>query len=565
MADAGQELWLLIGGVMATYYWVGGSGTWDTVSTANWSLTSGGAGGAGVPTIVDDVVFDGLSGTAINTVTIDAAVCANFLSTVVAAINFNGAGSSLEVYGSFSMLATPSSGSFNVDFLNVRVSVATGTIFESVSSFTGATFRISNNIGTQATVSLNSNITCSQFQLTGASLVPSGTYSINCINCEIGPFGPAYTKILGSNLSNLTINITPTVVSTISFSCQWAGVNDELRNVFVTINGGVSSDIDTLGNAAYATSFNLTLNGTTISQASIQSGLNNLTLLSGAIVKFNNTVAVFGNVSISATSTLDQTSPFYPASLTLEVQKKTGSPNVARTITNSGSWFGVGIQNLLLAGTDTLSINGSFGSALKPIFLFFPGVAAVGSGTVYAGTVTIATGVTLSNTVFTAPVSFNINAGAVVTGSFTVNSPGIVNANGGTIPILNIAETTVTVVTNVTAGTMSITRTLAGTLTFQVQNGSTVTVSGSCTIAGTSPTANVVLKAYDFFVTPVPWYISKASGTVSAQFTTISYSNASGGASFQAFTSNGCVDGGNNGGWVFAPTATTTGDFFLFL
>jgi hypothetical protein len=117
VADAGQELWLLIGGNVSTYYWVGGNGTWDTVSTANWSLTSGGAGGAGVPTTVDDVVFDGLSGTALNTVTIDAAVCANFLSTVVAAINFNGAGSSLEVYGSFIMLATPSSGSFNVDFL----------------------------------------------------------------------------------------------------------------------------------------------------------------------------------------------------------------------------------------------------------------------------------------------------------------------------------------------------------------------------------------------------------------------------------------------------------------
>jgi hypothetical protein len=562
VADAGQELWLLIGGTVATYYWVGGNGTWDTVSTANWSLTSGGAGGAGVPTTVDDVVFDGLSGTALNTVTIDAAVCANFLSTVVAAINFNGAGSSLEVYGSFIMLATPSSGSFNVDFLNVRVSVATGTVFESVSSFTGATFRISNNIGSQATVSLNSNITCNQFQLTGASLVPSGTYSINCINCEIGPFGPAYTKILGSNLSNLTINITPTVVSTISFSCQWAGVNDELRNVFVTINGGVSSDIDTLGNAAYATSFNLTLNGTTISQASIQSGLNNLTLLSGAIVKFNNTVAVFGNVSISSTSTLDQDSVFYPGPWRFEVRKKTGSPNVARTITNSGSWFGIGVRNLLSAGTDTLSINGSFGSALKPIESFLPGASTVGAGTIYADTVTLATGVVLTNNVFNVPTTFTIAVGAIVTGNFTVNSPSTINANGGTIPILNIAETTVTVVTNVTAGTMSITRTLAGTLTFQVQNGSTVTVSGSCTIAGTSPTANVVLKAYDFFVTPVPWYISKASGTVNAQFTTISYSNAIGGASFQALEINGCVDGGNNTGWIFK---ATTGNFFLFL
>jgi hypothetical protein len=47
---------------MATYYWVGGSGTWDTVSTANWSLTSGGAGGAGVPNAADVALIDANAG-----------------------------------------------------------------------------------------------------------------------------------------------------------------------------------------------------------------------------------------------------------------------------------------------------------------------------------------------------------------------------------------------------------------------------------------------------------------------------------------------------------------------
>lgn len=56
---------------MANRFWVGGSGTWDNVSTANWSATSGGAGGASAPTSVDDVFFDANSGTAA-TVTIQA-------------------------------------------------------------------------------------------------------------------------------------------------------------------------------------------------------------------------------------------------------------------------------------------------------------------------------------------------------------------------------------------------------------------------------------------------------------------------------------------------------------
>lgn len=56
---------------MPNRFWVGGSGTWNNVSTANWSATSGGAGGASAPTSVDDVFFDANSGAAA-TVTIQA-------------------------------------------------------------------------------------------------------------------------------------------------------------------------------------------------------------------------------------------------------------------------------------------------------------------------------------------------------------------------------------------------------------------------------------------------------------------------------------------------------------
>lgn len=48
---------------MANRYWVGGSGTWNTTSTANWSATSGGASGASAPNAADAVFFDANSGT----------------------------------------------------------------------------------------------------------------------------------------------------------------------------------------------------------------------------------------------------------------------------------------------------------------------------------------------------------------------------------------------------------------------------------------------------------------------------------------------------------------------
>lgn len=51
---------------MANRYWVGGTGDWTPTNTANWSTTSGGPGGASVPSGTfshgDDVIFDANSG-----------------------------------------------------------------------------------------------------------------------------------------------------------------------------------------------------------------------------------------------------------------------------------------------------------------------------------------------------------------------------------------------------------------------------------------------------------------------------------------------------------------------
>jgi hypothetical protein len=48
---------------MPDKYWVGGAGTWNSSNTANWSTTSGGAGGAAVPIAGEDIYFDANSGT----------------------------------------------------------------------------------------------------------------------------------------------------------------------------------------------------------------------------------------------------------------------------------------------------------------------------------------------------------------------------------------------------------------------------------------------------------------------------------------------------------------------
>lgn len=58
--------------------------------------------------------------------------------------------------------------------------------------------------------------------------------------------------------------------------------------------------------------------------------------------------------------------------------------------------------------------------------------------------------------------------------------------------------------------------------------------------------------------------LSKASGTINVSYCNISYSNATGGATWNAFTSNGNVDGGNNTGWLFMGGAVQNSNFLLF-
>lgn len=67
---------------MADRYWVGGSGTWNSSSTTNWSATTGGASGATVPAGGDNIFVDTGSGTP-GTITISGTVTSNGINVYV--------------------------------------------------------------------------------------------------------------------------------------------------------------------------------------------------------------------------------------------------------------------------------------------------------------------------------------------------------------------------------------------------------------------------------------------------------------------------------------------------
>jgi hypothetical protein len=74
---------------MAARFWVGGTGTWDASNTANWSATTGGAGGASVPTPSDSVTIDLASGSGTITVNTNFSVGAFSFGAMAMTLDFS--------------------------------------------------------------------------------------------------------------------------------------------------------------------------------------------------------------------------------------------------------------------------------------------------------------------------------------------------------------------------------------------------------------------------------------------------------------------------------------------
>jgi hypothetical protein len=552
---------------MATYYWVGGSGTWDTSTTTNWSLTSGGAGGAGVPTASDDVVFDVSSGPVfpISTVNITgvSAFCRSFSTTPTAPVIFTG--SQLRVSGSFQLLSDPGGVGF-APILTMLPATTTGIGINSVAAFT--LLRIWNDTGLATTVNLVSNINADSVFIE-VGLVP--TTSLLSIVCKLFDLRDSYNlpKVLGSASFALAIQIAPALATSgvNVYTDAWDDANASIINTTVTLQ--TNSNKNNIVSNTYPLSTTkqvdfVVLDGVTGFQSS-GPGIKDLTI-TNAELRINGYVELNGSFVINGASKVTIDSPGAVSSA-IVLNKFNPSPSISRTVIVPGTsqWIKAGlISYVSTALFDTVAISGSFGTLADPCNTFSAGAASIGAGTIYADDVTIANGTTFSSNVFNVVIFFTINTGASVTGTYTVNtSDANISPNGGTIPNLNIvgAGSLATLFQNMVVTNLSITAVSAkGGL--QVQNGSSITVSGNLTIAGSSSVNNVELVGYTFPGPTLPWSIIKTSGTVNALFTTISYSNASGGAVFQALESNGCVDGGNNTGWIFKQSA---GNFFLFL
>jgi hypothetical protein len=186
---------------MANRYWVGGTASWDGTAGTKWSATSGGAGGASVPTTADDVFFDNAIAGSNGTVTIatgntgaKSITCTGFIGTLTGTAAITVAGSITLVAGmTYSHTGT------------VTIS-DTSTLTTAGKTFSGVTVN-----GTGITVTLGDALNISSRTLT----VTAGTFNTANFNVTAGVLSSsnANTRTITLGSSTLTLSSTVTAIN----------------------------------------------------------------------------------------------------------------------------------------------------------------------------------------------------------------------------------------------------------------------------------------------------------------------------------------------------------------
>jgi len=209
-----------------TRYWVGGTGTWDETTTTNWSATSGGVGGASVPTSADAVVFNSLSSATAYIVTISGT------QLRCAALTMAGPATGNVTLDGFSPLAIHG----NVSFAATGITRTYGGTITLTGSATGKTFT-SNGLSFSSTFIIN-GVGCgwslgSAFTNTGIYFyIYNGSFDTANYNCTPGHFN-IFPQNLG-NLVSLTLGSSTITEIYVGFTVSSNAIN-------FTFNAGTST------------------------------------------------------------------------------------------------------------------------------------------------------------------------------------------------------------------------------------------------------------------------------------------------------------------------------------
>lgn len=546
---------------MADRYWVGGTGTWNTTSTTNWSASSGGASGASVPTVADNVFFDQAS---TYTVTMTGALACLDITVSAGTVTFaSGTSPTLDVRGSMSLLAgTVWNATAPISFS----STATGKTITT----NGVTIKGSISFGGAGGAwSLGSSLTMGSSRIVTFG---QGTLDLNNFSITTDRFdlSGTLTRTLNFNTTGI-IYLTGTGNVFVATSTTGLTLSGS-REIRVTYSGAVGVNVRTIQSTTAARTCNFFFTGGTYSLTLIEAinggAYNNLdfTGFSGTVVGNGGTGYVYGNLVLSSGMTV--------ASGSGRIIFGFSGTNQTKTITSNGRTINRPIYFSTSSITNTFIIQDALTLGATLLAEYDGGVLDLNGKTITVGSFSIIGAISKSLT---------FNGGSLVCASGSTTAFNITGSNFSTVAgtgVGQISMTAATAKTFVGAGrTFNCTLnqggagdlTITGSNTFNnISNtvqpasvlftaGTTTTFLSAFSLSGTS--GNLITIGSS---TSASHTLSKLTGTVSVSFCSINNSSATGGATWEAFLSNGNVNAGGNTGWMFSPAAPSNGNFLMF-
>lgn len=230
---------------MADRYWVGGTASWDATAGTKWATTSGGAGGAAVPTSADNVFFDAASGAVIVTGsgTLNCADIsfAGFTGTFAGNANFN-------IYGSFllssGMTYTSTSAlQFRATASGKTITTNGKTLYSVLFVGTGGEWTLQDNL--TVTTSLSVNI--GTFNTNNFAINLGGNFNSNTATTRSVSLGSSVISLTGTNTwdlsttTNLTFNAGTSTIKKTNSNSSFIFQGGGLTYYNLELNGGIPS------------------------------------------------------------------------------------------------------------------------------------------------------------------------------------------------------------------------------------------------------------------------------------------------------------------------------------
>lgn len=586
---------------MATYYWVGGSGTWDTTSTTNWSSSSGGSGGAGVPGITDNVIFDSASNATDYTVTVNDGDCNNITIGAPASgtLTFSiAANKTMDVRGNWtspaSNVAYSGTGQINIGASGTSNSITTNGGFVGINfAFLGGislvdAFKQASTSSGAASFSISVPFSYSSLTTNNNAMVV-GTFNINTTGSSF-TLGSSTIDCQVLNTSNAATLTAGT--STFNVNGQGSSIDGSYTfyNVVFNINSASAAYVNITGATTYN---NLTANFGSSSTNNAYLFLNNNITVNGTFTATGTAVnqRVFvGNAYYNTALAFMFYSPGTAVTLSAASASLTNVDFHGVTASGAATWSGTSVGNAggntgitfaspktvywSLAGGGTWQGNTGFAASsggspatssypLPQDTVIFENTGLNTSATVSANN-SILSNIDCSTRTNAMTLSFpggiifgfkgTSSVSVTATSSSVYLAGGSFDPNGVSMPTARVVSGTTILASNYTGTTLSV---YGGTLDANNKN---VTLSSSFSIVTSTPNVNKTITmgsgTWTLSGTGTVWNAVSALVTLVAGTSTISMTNTS--STGKTFAGAGLSYNKLNIGGLGGSTATYT-------